>query len=47
MMTRPRTPSRFLLEIPEPLLEHKDIAAEASMPVEANDLSAFFSQLAE
>ena len=39
----PRTPSRFLLEIPGELLEHRDIAAEASVAVEPGELSAFFS----
>jgi superfamily I DNA/RNA helicase len=39
----PRTPSRFLLEIPDELLEHRDIAAEASAAVDPGELSAFFS----
>jgi DNA helicase-2/ATP-dependent DNA helicase PcrA len=39
----PRTPSRFLLEIPDELLEHRDIAAEGSVEVDKGELSAFFA----
>jgi DNA helicase-2/ATP-dependent DNA helicase PcrA len=43
----PRTPSRFLLEIPDELLEHRDVAAEARAVVEPGELSAFFGSLGE
>jgi DNA helicase-2/ATP-dependent DNA helicase PcrA len=42
----PRTPSRFLLEIPAELIEQRDIAAEARRPVESGELSAFFQSFA-
>lgn len=38
-----RTPSRFLMEIPDELIEERDIASELEAPVDANELSAFFS----
>jgi superfamily I DNA/RNA helicase len=42
----PRTPSRFLLEIPEDLLEVRDIAEEARQQVPANEVASFFGSLA-
>jgi DNA helicase-2/ATP-dependent DNA helicase PcrA len=42
----PCTPSRFLLEIPEQLMEFRDVAAEAREPVHAGELSAFFQKFA-
>ena len=42
---RPRTPSRFLLEIPEHLVVQRDIAAEGAVAVETEDLSSFFAQM--
>ncbi len=38
----PRTPSRFLMEIPENLVELRDIDAEASAPVGSEELRDFF-----
>jgi DNA helicase-2/ATP-dependent DNA helicase PcrA len=43
----PRTPSRFLLEIPAELCETRDVAAEQRKPVEAAELSAFFQKFAD
>jgi superfamily I DNA/RNA helicase len=40
------TPSRFLLEIPEELMEVRDVAAESREPVHAGELSAFFQKFA-
>jgi superfamily I DNA/RNA helicase len=37
-----RMPSRFLLEIPEELIEPRDLLAEAQAPVDPNELRAFF-----
>ena len=37
-----RTPSRFLLEIPEDLLCQRDLSAEAMQPVEPEELRQFF-----
>jgi len=42
----PRTPSRFLLEIPEELLEVRDIAEEARAKVPAAEVANFFASLA-
>jgi DNA helicase-2/ATP-dependent DNA helicase PcrA len=42
----PRTPSRFLTEIPPELLTERNIADELQAPVEAEELSAFFSDFA-
>jgi len=42
----PCTPSRFLLEIPEELMERRDVAAESREPVHAGELSAFFQKFA-
>jgi superfamily I DNA/RNA helicase len=42
----PCTPSRFLLEIPEELMEARDVAAESREPVHAGELSAFFQKFA-
>jgi superfamily I DNA/RNA helicase len=42
----PRTPSRFLLEIPEDLLEVRDIAEEARQQVPADEVASFFGSLA-
>ena len=39
----PRTPSRFLLEIPDELLEVKDLAEEAREAVPTSELRSFFS----
>ncbi|HUS66138.1 MAG TPA: UvrD-helicase domain-containing protein [Kofleriaceae bacterium] len=43
----PRTPSRFLLEIPPELCEMRDVAAEQRKPVEAAELSAFFQKFVD
>ena len=40
--TIPRTPSRFLLEIPEQLVEERDITAEERAPVPDDEVRAFF-----
>jgi hypothetical protein len=40
-------PSRFLLEIPEELLEHRDVADEAIQPVAAAEISSFFSTMSK
>lgn len=42
----PRTPSRFLTEIPAELMNERIIADELQAPVEAEELSAFFSDFA-
>ncbi len=42
----PRTPSRFLLEIPEELCEMRDVAAESRQAVDPSELSAFFQKFA-
>jgi DNA helicase-2/ATP-dependent DNA helicase PcrA len=42
----PRTPSRFLLEIPDELLEVRDIAEEARQAVPSDEVQSFFAQLA-
>ena len=42
---RPRTPSRFLLEIPEHLIEMRDVAAEGATEANEEDLSSFFAQM--
>ncbi|MEO8704749.1 MAG: 3'-5' exonuclease, partial [Kofleriaceae bacterium] len=39
----PRTPSRFLLEIPDELLEVRDIAEEARAKVPAAEVASFFA----
>ena len=44
--SRPRTPSRFLLEIPDELLEVRDIAEEARQKVPADEVRDFFASLA-
>ena len=41
----PRTPSRFLCEIPAELIEERDVAAEARAPVAADEISSFFQSL--
>jgi len=41
-----RTPSRFLLEIPDELLEVRDLAAEARQKVPADEVKNFFASLA-
>jgi len=38
----PRTPSRFLLEVPEDLMELRDLAVEARQPVENEEIADFF-----
>ena len=43
---RPRTPSRFLLEIPEELVDSRDISEEARAPVEEQEVRAFFQNFA-
>jgi DNA helicase-2/ATP-dependent DNA helicase PcrA len=42
----PRTPSRFLLEIPDELLDVKDIAEEQRAKVPAQEVASFFASLA-
>jgi superfamily I DNA/RNA helicase len=42
----PRTPSRFLLEIPDELLDVRDIAEEARKKVPAAEVANFFASLA-
>lgn len=42
----PRTPSRFLLEIPDELLEVRDLAEEAKEKVPTDEVRSFFSQFA-
>ena len=42
----PRTPSRFLLEIPDELLEVRDIAEEARAKVPATEVANFFASFA-
>jgi superfamily I DNA/RNA helicase len=42
----PRTPSRFLLEIPDELLEVRDIAEEARKQVPTDEVRSFFASLA-
>jgi DNA helicase II / ATP-dependent DNA helicase PcrA len=42
----PRTPSRFLLEIPDELLDVRDIAEEARQKVPAAEVQSFFASLA-
>jgi DNA helicase-2/ATP-dependent DNA helicase PcrA len=42
----PRTPSRFLLEIPDELLEVRDIAEEARAKVPAAEVASFFANFA-
>jgi DNA helicase-2/ATP-dependent DNA helicase PcrA len=42
----PCIPSRFLLEIPQELMELRDVAAESREPVHAGELSAFFQKFA-
>jgi DNA helicase-2/ATP-dependent DNA helicase PcrA len=44
--TVPRTPSRFLLEIPDELLEVRDLGEEARQRVPAADVASFFASLA-
>jgi superfamily I DNA/RNA helicase len=44
--TVPRTPSRFLLEIPDELLEVRDLGEEARQRVPAADVASFFAALA-
>ena len=39
----PRTPSRFLLEIPDELLEVRDIAEEARQAVPTDEVKSFFA----
>ncbi|MDB4953317.1 MAG: UvrD/REP helicase [Myxococcales bacterium] len=42
----PRTPSRFLLEIPDELLEVRDLGEEARQVVPTNEVGDFFAKLA-
>ena len=42
----PRTPSRFLLEIPDELLEVRDLAEEARQQVPTDEVGAFFARFA-
>lgn len=44
--TIPRTPSRFLLEIPDELLEIRDLGEEARQKPSAAEVSSFFASLA-
>ena len=41
----PRTPSRFLLEIPDELLEVRDLAEEAKQKVPTTEVRSFFASL--
>ena len=43
---RPRVPSRFLLEIPDELLEVRDLGEEARQKVPADEVRNFFANLA-
>jgi superfamily I DNA/RNA helicase len=42
----PRTPSRFLLEIPDELLEIRDLGEEARQAVPTDEVASFFASLA-
>ena len=42
----PRTPSRFLLEIPDELLEVRDLAEEARQKVPTDEVRSFFANFA-
>ena len=42
----PRTPSRFLLEIPDELLEIRDLGEEARQKVPQDEVKSFFANLA-
>jgi DNA helicase-2/ATP-dependent DNA helicase PcrA len=42
----PRTPSRFLLEIPDELLEIRDLAEEARQQVPKDEVASFFANFA-
>jgi superfamily I DNA/RNA helicase len=42
----PRTPSRFLLEIPDELLEVRDLAEEARQKVPVDEVKSFFASFA-
>jgi DNA helicase-2/ATP-dependent DNA helicase PcrA len=42
---RMRTPSRFLIEIPDDLLTKRDLAAEAQKPVSKEELGGFWASL--
>jgi DNA helicase-2/ATP-dependent DNA helicase PcrA len=42
----PRTPSRFLLEIPDELLEIRDLAEEARQQVPRDEVASFFANFA-
>jgi hypothetical protein len=42
----PRTPSRFLLEIPDELLEVRDLGQEAREKVPTSEVASFFASLA-
>jgi DNA helicase-2/ATP-dependent DNA helicase PcrA len=44
--TVPRTPSRFLLEIPDELLEVRDLGEEARQRVPTDEIRSFFANLA-
>ncbi len=44
---RPRTASRFLLEIPADKLEARDLAVEAKAPIGKAELAGFFARLAD
>jgi hypothetical protein len=39
----PRTPSRFLLEVPDELLEIRDLGSEAKQKVPAAEVANFFA----
>jgi DNA helicase-2/ATP-dependent DNA helicase PcrA len=43
----PRTPSRFLAEIPTGLMTIRDLSAEEEQPVAQEALSSFFARLSE
>lgn len=42
-----RVPSRFLLEIPDELLEERDLTAEAEAPVESDEVRSFFQNFGD
>ncbi|HEU4613244.1 MAG TPA: 3'-5' exonuclease, partial [Kofleriaceae bacterium] len=42
----PRTPSRFLLEIPDELLEIRDLSEEARQQVPKDEVASFFANFA-
>ena len=43
----PRTPSRFLLEIPEELIDERDIQSELTAPAETEEVRDFFKNFSK